>query len=131
MKALGAVLAVVLIMFGLILATFGGRWIGLQFDGFFLQREANVRTEAERNNKAFVDGSIRELYKLQQEYAEATDKGNEAMKAVIKNLVTHIASELPSHHLDKPEHDHLRAWVNELRAIPNSAGGLETPVGGF
>ena len=110
MKTIGFFVTGIFILFLLIGATIGFRWLGLEVDAWLLPKQKEIETNVYRNSKSFVDGTIRELRKLQTEYLTSE---NEDHKAALKSRILHAADELdPKWLATKPD---LQNFVNSLR----------------
>lgn len=97
---------------------------------YLFSREAEVETEANRNQKAFVDGTLRELRKLQTEYYEAEENGaSERRLNALKNRILHVADELPQRWFD--DNPDVKEFVNSLRNGEVGSRAKETPFGKF
>lgn len=111
MKIIGIGITGLLCLFLLIGATVGFRWLGLEVDAWLLPKQKEIETNVYRNSKSFVDGTIRELRKLQTEYLTST---NEDHKSALKARILHVSDELdPKWLATRPD---LQNFVNSLRS---------------
>jgi hypothetical protein len=95
----------------IIVLFFGLRWVGIEMDAVLGPKSRAVQTDIHRNSKEFVDGTIRELRKLQTEYLGA----NDAQKTALKARILHVADELDEKWLTGRNTD-LEQFLKELRA---------------
>lgn len=68
----------------------------------------SVRTDIYRENKSYVEGTVRDLRELQVDYVKATDSQKESLAG----LILHRANELDWDRLPAD----VRTFLNELKA---------------
>ena len=86
-KEIFAVFAVVL-LFALFTVgmSFGVPWLSLQVKKTFGTANESVNTDIYRENKSYVEGTIRDLRELRVEYEKAeTDEHKQALRSIIKH----------------------------------------------
>lgn len=98
----GLVLALCLLV-GLVI---GGNHLRLYVMRTFGTEYENVRTDIYRNNKSYVEGTIRDLRELRREYLAADDEHKDA----VKSLILHRAGELDYDRLPSD----LRSFLKEI-----------------
>lgn len=98
----GGILAIVLV----VALVFGGSWLGLTVYRTFATQWESARTDVYRENKSYVEGTIRDLRELRREYNAADDEH----KPALKSLILHRAGELDWDRLPSD----LRRFLNEL-----------------
>lgn len=126
MRTLGMVFAAVLGLAVLLSALFGARWIGLQYDGIFLQREADVRTDAHRHSKAFVEGQVSQIRQRKVEYLRET---NPAVKNALKEEILDYANKLSDEQLASYN---VLDFIQGLRnGAPGGNDSMEKQFGDF
>lgn len=101
----GLIIVVALIVGG----TFGAGYLGLAVYRTFGTAYESARTDIYRNNKSYIEGTIRDLRDLRREYVTAEDGHKDA----IRTLILHRAGELDWDRLPSD----LREFLNELEAI--------------
>ena len=87
---LGIVAACILVPVLLLGLTYGGMYLKVNLMKTFLPAIEDVKTEVRRNTRAYVEGSIRDLRRLQREY----DKEDDAGKAALRTIIRQRADEL-------------------------------------
>ena len=108
MKDAAAVVGILVLVIGLIVGlAFGGPWVTLQVKRLWGTELQSVETDIYRENKSYVEGTIRDLREMQVEYSKADDSQREALAS----LVLHRANELDWERLPGD----VRDFLNELR----------------
>ena len=92
LKAAGVMVLVVALCVG---AAFALPALQLKVYKTFGKRFENAKTEVYRENKSYVEGSIRDLRELRVDYEAASDEH----KPAIKSLILQHANELDWNHL--------------------------------
>lgn len=93
----------IMLAIGLIIGVaFGAPWIKLQVMRMYGTEMESVRTDIYRENKSYVEGTVRDLRELRVEYEKADD----AHKSALKSLIVQRAGEL--------DHDRLPADLREF-----------------
>lgn len=91
----------------IIAAAFGFPALQLQVMRMYGTELESVKTDIYRENKSYVEGTIRDLRELQVDYAKATDSQKESLAG----LILHRANELD---WDRLPGD-VRTFLNELK----------------
>lgn len=86
---------------------FGGPYLRLQVMRLFGTEIESAKTDIYRENKSYVEGTVRDLREMQVEYAKADDSHKEALGS----LILHRANELD---WDRLPID-VREFLNELK----------------
>lgn len=108
MKDIAAVFGVLLLVVALIAGiAFGGPWLKLQVMRMYGTELESVRTDIYRENKSYVEGTIRDLRELQADYVKATPSQQEALRS----LILHRANELDWDRLPSD----VRGFLNDLK----------------
>lgn len=84
MKTFGTIILIILILFATIALSFGLEWMGLEWEGFFKAKKANIDREVFENTKSYVEGMIGDLADYQYEFKTAE---NEVEKKAIGQLI--------------------------------------------
>ena len=100
----GVILAIVLVVGGV----FGTGWLSLTVYQTFATRWESARTDVYRENKSYVEGTIRDLRNLKREYFAATDEHRSA----VKSLILHRSDELDRDRLPSDIKDFLNTLDN-------------------
>jgi hypothetical protein len=69
---------------------FGGTWLGLAVYKQFATEWESARTDVYRENKSYVEGTVRDLREMQREYVAASKEHRDALRS----LILHRADEL-------------------------------------
>jgi hypothetical protein len=102
----GAIIVAIALIIGV---TFGGGYLSLTVYKTFATKWESARTDVYRENKSYVEGTIRDLRDLRREYITA----EEGHKDAIRSLILHRAGELDWDRLPAD----LREFLNELEAV--------------
>ena len=102
----GGVGIVVLVVGGIVGLAFGAPYLRLQVMRMYGTELESVKTDIYRENKAYVEGTVRDLRDLRREYKAANAEHRDA----VKDLILHRAGELD---WDRLPGD-LRDFLNEL-----------------
>jgi hypothetical protein len=90
MKIFGGIVAGLL---GLVLIgglMFGGKLLSIELYRYFGTKIESANTDIYRENKSYVEGTVRDLREMQVEYYKADDKH----KSALKSLILHRSNEL-------------------------------------
>lgn len=101
----GALVVVIALIVG---GTFGAGYLGLAVYKTFGTQYESARTDIYRNNKSYVEGTLRDLRDLRVQYLAASDDHKDA----IRTLILHRAGELDWDRLPSD----LRVFLNDLEA---------------
>lgn len=104
----GSVGAFVLVIALIVGGTFGAGYLGLAVYKTFGTQYESARTDIYRNNKSYVEGTVRDLRDLRVQYLAASDEHKDA----IRSLILHRAGELDWDRLPSD----LREFLYELEA---------------
>lgn len=85
---------------------YGGSALSLHLYKTFATRWESARTDVYRNNKSYIEGTVRDLRNLRVEYEGASD----AHKAALRTLILQRANELDWDRLPSD----LRRFLDEL-----------------
>ena len=104
LKAIGAAVAVLGVILGV---AFGAPYIQLQVMKMYGTKLESVKTDIYRENKSYVEGTVRDLRELQVQYVQATPSQQESLRS----LILHRAGELDYDRLPLD----VRQFLNELK----------------
>lgn len=104
LKWIGGVVLVVALFVGL---SFGIPFVRLQVMRMYGTELESVKTDIYRENKSYVEGTVRDLRELQVDYVKADDSQRETLSA----LILHRANELDWDRLPSD----VRRFLNELK----------------
>ena len=99
-----SIVALLAIVFGIAWAVQGNNFFLYKF---FAPREEAVRRETFEQSKAYVQGTIQELYKQQVEYAKATPEQKVALSSVIRHQAAGFDEKLLP--------DDLKQFIDQLK----------------
>ena len=99
-----SIVALLGIVFGIAWAVQGNSFFLYKF---FAPRQEAVRRETFEQSKAYVQGTIQELYKLQVEYAKATPEQKVALSSVIRHQAAGFDEKLLP--------DDLKQFIDQLK----------------
>lgn len=103
-KVIGACVIAIGVIVG---AAFGVPYLRLQVMRAYGTELESVKTDIYRENKSYVEGTVRDLREMQVEYVTANDSQREALAS----LILHRANELD---WDRLPND-VRRFLNELK----------------
>lgn len=103
-KTLGRVVVACVLVLALV---FGIPFLGLQVMRMFGTQIESAKTDIYRENKSYVEGTVRDLRELQVDYVKADDSQKEALAG----LILHRAGELDWERLPND----VRRFLNELK----------------
>lgn len=63
--------------------TFGSTWLKIQWMRFFGTEIESARTDIYRENKSYVEGTVRDLREMRVEYLKASDEHKDALASLI------------------------------------------------
>lgn len=104
LKITGCIIAVVGAIIGL---AFGVPYLQLQVMRAYGTEMESVKTDIYRENKSYVEGTVRDLREMQVEYVKA----NESQQEALSSLILHRANELDWDRLPSD----VREFLNELK----------------
>lgn len=108
MKETFQILATICLVIGLIIgAAFGIPALRLQVMRMYGTELESVKTDIYRENKSYVEGTVRDLRELHADYVKA----NESQKEALASLILHRANELDWDRLPSD----VRAFLSDLR----------------
>lgn len=96
MSVLGAIVAFVAVVALILGLSFGGRYVGQEFDRFFNPREENIRREVFEQTKSYNEAKEQELIKYKFEY----ETGDDQTKKAIASAVRHAFADYNDEELD-------------------------------
>jgi hypothetical protein len=77
----------ILTVLGVLFLAFGGRWLGLQADSFFLPWEEQIRYDTFKATQPFNEGMIRDLENIRMQYIKSTTTADE--KTTLRAIAIH------------------------------------------
>ena len=96
MKEFFTTIGLIVGLIGLVVAlAFGGPYLNLQVQRMWGTELESVKTDIYRENKSYVEGTVRELRALRVDYVKADDSQKEALAS----LIIHRANELDTDRL--------------------------------
>lgn len=104
LKWIGVIVLVIALIVG---TAFGVPFLRLQIMRMYGTELESVKTDIYRENKSYVEGTIRDLRELQVDYAKADD----SQKETLSGLILHRANELDWDRLPSD----VRRFLNELK----------------
>ena len=104
---LAGIATVILVVAGLIGLAFLAPYVQLQVMRMYGTELESVKTDIYRENKSYIEGTIRDLRQLHVEYLSA----EEEHKTALRDLILHRAGELDWDRLPSD----VRQFLNELR----------------
>jgi len=105
-KICDAIGAYALIAILIVVVVFSGGWLGLTVYRTFGTAYESARTDVYRENKSYVEGTIRDLREMKREYVTASEEHQDALRS----LILHRAGELDWDRLPSD----VRGFLNEL-----------------
>ncbi len=87
--------------------SFGLTWFGIEWDGFFNVKRANMEREVHRSTDSYDEGMVQQLSRFRLEYIREKDS---VAKSAISGTVRQMFAKYPSDRLPSPE---LRAFLKE------------------
>lgn len=100
-------IGIMVLAFGLVLGlAFGAPYIQLQVMRMYGTELESVRTDIYRENKSYVEGTVRDLREMKVEYEKASDDH----KSALKSLILQRAGELDWDRLPSD----VRAFLKEI-----------------
>lgn len=109
MSKLKTVCSIVMVVILSVALLFAVGWLGLGLYKTFATRWESARTDVYRENKSYVEGTIRDLRDLKREYLTAEDQHKDA----VRSLILHRAGELDWDRLPSD----LRSFLKDLEGI--------------
>ena len=103
---LGTIGAIVMFVGLIVGIVFGAPWLTLQVKRMWGTELQSVETDIYRENKSYVEGTVRDLRELRVDYVKATDSQKEALRS----LILHRAGELDWDRLPRD----VREFLEEL-----------------
>lgn len=100
----GAIIAIIVLIVAALSFSFGARWLGIQWNGYFSKMEQNVETEVFRETKAYNDGMAQQLSRHYSQWM----RGDEAERTAIEATVRIQFSE---YDINDIRNDELRTFV--------------------
>ena len=108
MKETFALFGAIILIFALVLGVaFGAPYLRLQVLRMYGTELESVKTDIYRENKSYVEGTVRDLRELQVDYQTA----DASQKEAVASLILHRANELDWDRLPSD----VRQFLNELR----------------
>lgn len=104
LQVLAGTVAVIAVIVGL---AFGAPWLKLQVMRMYGTKLESVRTDIYRENKSYVEGTVRDLRELHVDYVKA----NPSQQETLKHLILQRANELDWDRLPSD----VREFLNELK----------------
>ena len=108
MKKVLSVLLTIVILVALFVVSFGLDWLGLEYQGFFAKKKANIEREVFKNNKIYTEGMASDLAKHKMELAK--EKDPVARKAIIEFITTKYAD----FDIDKLENAQMKLFLMQI-----------------
>ncbi len=109
MRTVGFIFGGIAVLVILSALCFGLTWVGIEWDGFFGAKRADVERKVFRNTRSYDEGMVQQLTRFRLEYIRTKD---ETEKAAVRSTVRMMFAEFPIDRLTSPE---LRAFLTECR----------------
>jgi len=103
------IMLVVLGIFILVPMSFGLEWAGLEWQGFFSQKQANIEHKVFKETRTFNEAKLQELVKYRLEYMKSKDN---IEKNAIASTVRMAFADYDEKRLDSVE---LRTFLSKMK----------------